>query len=200
MSSNVNADGRKAGEYDANQAHTILCEAVKSDNNLGTVLALINAGTMVDDPKFDFSPLMLAAQHGSTEVMKALIKHGASVDRCNARKETCMFIACQHKQWDAAKLLYVNGAKVTTTNIDGKSAFTAAKENHGVALLQYMAKRDVKCEGVHQMLLSSISLSDACKYGYDLVANNHDTDSLGAEEIADAERKKSMCVQKHNYP
>ena len=47
VSSNVSADGRKAGQYYKKQAQAILCEAVKSDNNLRTVLALINADTMV---------------------------------------------------------------------------------------------------------------------------------------------------------
>ena len=86
VSSNVSSDGRKAGQYYKKQSQAILCEAVKSDTNLRTVLALINANTIVDDPESDFSPLMLAAQHGSTEVIMALIKHGASVDRCNSRK------------------------------------------------------------------------------------------------------------------
>ena len=191
MSNNVSADGRKAGQYYAAQAHTVLCEAAKHDNNLGTVLALINADTVVDDPESGFSPLMLAAQYGSTEVMKALIKHGVSVDRCNSRNETSLLIACQQKQWDAAKLLYDNGANVFTTNKDDQSGFIVAKENHGVAFLQYMAEKD---EDIRQLLLSSISLSDACKFGYNLVAKNYDIDNISAVEIRDAVTKS--CVSR----
>ena len=183
VSSNVSSDGRRAGEYYAKQAQTILCEAAKNDRNLRTVLALINADTMVDDPESAVSPLMFAAEQGSSEVIKTLIKYGASVDRCNVRKETSLFIACQHRQWDAAKLLYNNGANVLIINEDDKSAFTVAKEKHGVALLQYMAEKD---DGFKLMLLNSISLSDACKYGYAIVATNYDTDSLSAETINDA--------------
>ena len=135
VSSNVSSDGRKAGRYYKQQAQTILCEAVKSDNNLRTVLALINADTVVDDPESVISPLLFAAEQGSSEVIKVLIKHGAPVDHCNFRKETSLFIACQHAQWDAAKLLFESSANVFTTNIDDKSAFTIAKEKHGVALL-----------------------------------------------------------------
>ena len=192
MSSNVSADGRKAGQYYKKQAQAILCKAVKSDNNLRTVLALINADTRVDDPESAFSPLMLAAQHDSTEVMKALIESGASVDRCNSRKETSLFIACQHRQWDAARLLYDNGANALTTNKDDKSVFTVAKEEHGVALLQYMAEKD---DDIRQMLMNSISLSDACQYGYDLVAKQYDTDRLSAEEIICAVTKS--CVSRN---
>ena len=183
MSSNVSADGRKAGRYYTKQAQKILCEAAKSDNHLSIVLALINADTMADDPQSALSPLMCAAEHGSTEVIKALIARKASVDRCNARQETSLFIACQHARWDAAKLLYDNGANPLITNEDGHSAFTVAKEKHGVALLQYMAGKD---DGIWHMLVDSISLSDACKYGYDHVARHYDTDCLSAEEIKDA--------------
>ena len=201
VSSNVSSDGRKAGQYCPKQAQTILCEAAKSDNNLRTVLALINADTMVDDPESDMSPLMLAAHQGSTEVMKALIKHGASVERCNSRKETSLLIACQHKQWDAAKVLYDNGANAFITSNDDKSAYTVAKEEHGVVLLQYMAEKD---DDIRQMLMDNISLSDACKYGYDLVARNYDTDNLSAEEIRDALIKsclsRSTIILEHFSP
>ena len=183
VSSNVSADGRKAGLYYAKQAQTILCEAAKNDNHLSIVLALLNADTVVDDPESALSPLMCAAEHGSTEVIKVLIVHRAPVDRCNARKETSLFIACHHAQWDAAKLLYDNGADPLMTNEDGDSAFIVAKQKHGVTLLQYMAGKD---DGIWRMLVDSISLSDACKYGYDLVARNYDIDSLSAEEIKDA--------------
>ena len=201
VSSNVSFDGRKAGQYYKQEARTILRESAKSDNNLGTVLALINADTVVDDPENADSPLLIAAQQGSSDVIKALIKHGASVDRYNDRKETSLFIACQHRQWDAAKLLYDNSANVFITNEDSKSAFTVAKENHGVALLQYMAKKD---EAIRQRLLNDISLTDACKYGYDLVARNYNIDSLSAEQVKDAVTKsclsRSAVILEHFSP
>ena len=201
VSNNVSSDGRKAGHYYATQAQTILCEAAKHDNNLRTVLALINADTMVDDPERDFSPLMLAAGHGSTEVIKALIDHGVSVDRCNSRNETSLLIACRHKQWDAAKLLYDNGANVFIKNKDNKCAFNIAKEEHGVSLLQYMAE---KVDDIRQRLMDSISLSDACQYGYDLVANSYDIGSLSAAEIKDAATKscvsRSTIILEHFSP
>ena len=201
VSSNVSADGRKAGQYNKKQAQAVMCEAVKSDTNLRTVFALINADTMVDDPESDFSPLMIAAQQGSTEVIKALIKHGAAVDRCNSKKERSLLIACQHKQWDAAKLLCDSGADALITNKDEKSAFTVAKEEHGVILLQYMAEKD---DGIHQMLMDSISLSDASQNGYDLVATAFDIDSLSAEEITEVVTKsclsRSTIILEHFSP
>ena len=201
VSSNVSSDGRKAGQYYKQQAQTILREAAKSDNNLRTVLALINADTAVDDPEIAISPLLFAAEQGSSEVIKTLIKHGASVDHCNFRKETSLFIACQHAQWDAAKLLYENGANVFTTNIDDKSAFTIAKEKHGIALLQHMAKKD---EAIRQQLVNDISLTDACKYGYDLVARSYDIGDLSAEQIKEAVTKsclsRSTIILEHFSP
>ena len=193
VSSNVSSDGRKAGQYYKNEAQTILRGAAKSDHNLRTVLALINADTVVDDPEDSDSPLLIAAQQGSSDVIKALIKHGASVDRYNDRTETSLFTACQHRQWDAAKLLYDNGANVFITNEDNKSAFTVAKENHGAALLQYMAEKD---QAIRQRLLNDISLTDACKYGYDLVARNYNINSLSAEQVKDAVTKS--CLSRSN--
>ena len=105
---------------------------------------------------------------------------------------TSLFIACQHKQWDAARLLYDNGANAFTTNKDDRSAFTVAKEEHGVALLQYMAEKD---DDIRQRLMEGITLSNACTYGYDLVANSYDIDSLSAEEINDAVTKS--CVSRN---
>ena len=183
MSSNVSADGRKAGKCYQKQAQTLLYEAAKSDNNLAIVLALINADTLIDDPESASSPLMCAAEHGSTDVIKALIAHKALVDRCNAKRETSLITACQHAQWDAAKLLYDNGADPLITNDDGNSAFTVAIEKHGNKILSYMAENN---DEVRQKLLDCISLSDACRYGYDPVARNYDTDNLSAEEIKDA--------------
>ena len=138
---------------------------------------------MVDDPESVLSPLMCAAEHGSTEVIKALIAHKASVDCCNARKETSLFTACQHTRWDAAKLLYDNGADPLICNEDGDSAFTVAKKRDGVALLQHMAGKD---DGIWQMLVDSISLPYVCMYGYDHVARHYDIESLSAEEIKHA--------------
>ena len=201
VSSNVSSDGRKAGRYYKHQAQTILCEAAKNDNKIRTVLALINADTVVDDPESAASPLLFAAEQGSSEVIKALIKHGASVDHCNVRKETSLFIACKHAEWAAAKLLYDNSANVFTTNIDGKSAFTIAKDKHGVALLQHMAKKD---EAVLRRLLNNISLTDACKHGYDLVARNYDIQRLSAEQIKDAVTEsclsRSTVILEHFSP
>ena len=183
MSSNVSADGRKAGQYYHKQAQTLLCEAAKNDDNLAIVLALINADTLVDDLESISSPLICAAEYGSTEVIKALIDSKVSVDRCNAKRETSLFKACEHVQWDAAKLLYDSGADPLITNEDGNSAFTVAKEKHGTALLQYMAESN---DIIRKMLLDCISLPDACRYGYDLVARNYDRDTLSAEKIKDA--------------
>ena len=183
VSSNVSADGRKAGQCYPKLAQTLLCEAAKSDCNLAVVLALINADTLVDDPENASSPLMCAAEHGSIEVIKALIAHKVLVDRCNGKGETSLFIACQHAQWDTAKLLYDNDADPLITNEDGNSAFTVAKQKHGKAILQHMAENN---DIIRQMLFDCISLSDACRYGYDLVARNYDIDTLSAEEIKDA--------------
>ena len=183
MSSNISADGRKAGQYCPKQAHTLLCEAAKSDSHLSIVLALLNADTEVDDLDNDVSPLMYAAEYGSTEVIKPLIADKALVDRCNAQRETSVHIACKHMQWGAAKLLYDKGAEARLANDRGDSALAIAKEKHGVELLQYMAGKDVS---IWQTLFESTSLSDACKYGYDLVARKYDIDSLSTEEIKDA--------------
>ena len=183
VSSNVSADGRKAGRYYAKQAQMIMCEAAKSNNHLSIVLALINADTEVDDPESALSPLMCAAERGCTEVTRALISHKASVDRCNARNENSLFIACQHARWETAKLLFDSGADPLIFNDDGHSAFTVAVEKHGIALLQYMSEKDAS---IRQMLVDTISFSDACQYGYGLVARNYDIESLSTEEIRDA--------------
>ena len=54
-----------------------------------------------------------------------------------------------------------------------------------------MAERDEK---IRQLILNSISLSDACKYGYELVAKKYDINILSAAQITDAVTKS--CVSR----
>ena len=64
-----------------------------------------------------------------------------------------------------------------------------------------MAKQD---EAIRQRLLNDISLTDACKYGYDLVARNYDIGSLSVEQIKDAVTQsclsRSTVILEHFSP
>ena len=109
------------------------------------------------------TPLMHSAMHGSIQNIKSLIAHKASAILQNAQKETCLLVACKNQQWEAAKLIFSYDAHSFCADLTGKTPFTVAMQHHCVELVQMMA---ANVAGNLQLLLDSVSVSDACRLGY----------------------------------
>ena len=169
------SSGQKAGEKFPTPATIILCSACK-EGDVNVVRGLLAAGTDINKcDEYDQSPLMQASKHGKTDVINVLVSHGADVGFVNKEHKTCLLLACEYKQWHAAVVLYQHiieaeaGMPAEKRN-NNDEAFQIALHYHGVRYLQYVAEND---QNVYDTLVSKLSFSDACTYGYDLVVKHH---------------------------
>ena len=176
-----NSSGQKAGEMFQWAATEMLCIACGDDRYDGTfVRGLLAAGTDIDQYNRDGdSPLMVASSEGRIDIINILVNHGADV-YCvkiidHQYRGTSLFLACEENQWSAAIVLYqhMQKAKANMPNIAkalNSVVYMVALVRHGVMYLQYEAEND---ENAYNILMRKVSFSDACKYGYDLVAKHH---------------------------
>jgi ankyrin repeat protein len=84
------------------------------------VRALAQAGAALDDADDqNFTPLMIAAQHGYEEVVEALLQAGAEVDKVNANEATPLFTAAMGGHMAVVNALLGAGADVNKARDDG---------------------------------------------------------------------------------
>ena len=189
------ARGKRAGEYFPSCACAVLFEAAKYDKYNNVVCAMLSAGT---NPNGDFlttsegmTPLMHAAMHGSVQNIKSLIAHKASVTSLNAQKETSLLVACKNQQWEAAKLIFDYDSRSFCADLTGETPFTVAIHHRCVEFVQKIA---AKMPDHFQLLLDSVSLSDACKLGYDMVVKAR---NFHTEDISSAVNEACTARQVH---
>ncbi|QKX62571.1 uncharacterized protein TRUGW13939_09732 [Talaromyces rugulosus] len=65
--------------------------------------------------------LSIAAIHGHTKIMEILLECGAKVDAVDGKFQTALFLAVQHCQLDAVKLLLDHGAYINTGSCEGRN-------------------------------------------------------------------------------
>lgn len=74
--------------------------------------------------------LIIAAEHGSTASINALIKHGAHINYKVPEKDyTALMVAAKHGHLDSVKYLLENGADVTIKDMHGKTALDYAQQS-----------------------------------------------------------------------
>ena len=177
-----NTDGLMAGQHYPDQAHKVLCAAVKHDKYMEIVNIMLNAGTEINRCTHGgMSPLMLAALHGSVKIVELLVNRNASVRWCNARKENCLHIACKHKQWTVAKILFNHRANALCCDNKNNTPFSIARDSHCVSMVEHMASHD---EAILQELLQTVSFTDACMFGYTMVVE-YNLHTLTEQQISD---------------
>ena len=170
VSSEKSASGLKAGQQFCEQALTVTCEASKSDRHANIVIAMLEAGTGVNHADQNLmTPLHHAAESGSIQVIRTLLHHQASVHLQNHRQESCLLLACKHSQWEAATLLFDNGADPFCCDTDKCSPINEAITSHAVELMQHMAARSKK---VLEELQIKVTLADAVVFGYDILTSD----------------------------
>ena len=197
----VNSDGQTAGQRFPDEAHKVLCAACR-EGSLTVVNVMLDAGTEAD--RFDdsaMSPLMWAAKHGHSHIIQTLIQRKASLDHCNTNNENSLLTACKSKQWLAARVLFDCGVDVHCCDKEQNSALSVALSSHSVDLLQHMAAKN---EAIKEKLKETISLSDVCKFGYDMVLQFHRSDSLPIQELhkllGDACSNRQIQILHHFSP
>ena len=168
------SSGQKAGETFPRQATKLLCAAC-FEGVVKVVKGLLAAGTAINMcDRYGKSPLMYASIGGKIDVINVLVSHGADVRYVNKEDKTSLVLACENKQWHAAILLYQHIIEAEADMPADKhsnhdDAFQIALRLHGVSYLQYVAEND---QDAYDTLVSKVQLSDACKYGCDLVVKH----------------------------
>ena len=166
ISMKVCAQDLKAGKCCSDQAVRTLCAAAQSDQYFNIAKSLLIAETDINGMQDSMTPLMHAGVHGSTEILDLLLTNKATINHTNSQQETSLLLACRSKQWQTAKLLYYSGANPLCADINGQTPLEAAFTNGGVELVQYIASRE---PAVLHKLKEISSLSDACKFNYDML-------------------------------
>lgn len=92
------------------------------NNDYESVLANINQQSVDDRDEIDQTPLIIASQHGCTEIVALLLKYGSNIEHQNQQGETALISAAQEGHTDIVKLLLDAGADPTRPNSDGETA------------------------------------------------------------------------------
>ena len=82
---------------------------------------LIDAGANINEYSTDFTPLLIAAQYGSIEIIELLLSKGVDIDALHLKnKSNALHIANKNNQTDVAKLLIDSGINTLVKDITGK--------------------------------------------------------------------------------
>ncbi|WP_165370535.1 ankyrin repeat domain-containing protein [Hymenobacter persicinus] len=110
-------------------------------NNAPQVETLLTAGADPNAaievvPGFPTTYLITAANNGSLEVVKALLKHKAQINQPDAFKATALMAAAGKGHKAVVELLLANGADAKAKDDDGKDALAAAKESGNAEVIK----------------------------------------------------------------
>jgi quinoprotein dehydrogenase-associated probable ABC transporter substrate-binding protein len=118
---------------------TALAVAVQNAK-VKSALALLEAGAdvNVEVAKGGYTPLMLAAISGSSEVAGALIERGAKVNAANPGGVTALMIAAAGNRSGVVALLLKSGANLNARSEDGRTALSIAQANNSDAVIKIL--------------------------------------------------------------
>jgi hypothetical protein len=87
------------------------------------------------------TPLIVAAEHGNTGIVNALVKHGAHVNyQIPEKKLTPLMVAVQKGNVDTVNYLLENGADKTIVDALGNTALEYAKQQKKQDLIDAIEK------------------------------------------------------------
>ena len=101
-------------------------------------------------------------------------------EHCNINNENSLHMACKSMQWEAAEVLFDCGVDALCADKEQNSLVSVGVSSHAVDLLKHMAAKN---DTILRKLRETISLTDVCKFGYDMLLTFHNTDNLHSHEI-----------------
>jgi ankyrin repeat protein len=115
-------------------------------NNVAQVESLLIAGadpnTAIEVvPGFPTTYLITAANNGSLEVVKALVKHKAQVNQPGAFRATALMAAAGKGHKTVVEFLLASGADAKAKDDDGKDALALAQEGGHAEVVKLLAAR-----------------------------------------------------------
>ena len=129
------ADGAKPDIQDINGWTALLvCARNGWTQHLGMIKVLLDAGADVNKAHivYHFTPLMVSAYNGHTEIVRELIRRGADVNFITNKGDSAIENAAHVGHLEVVKVLIAAGAVIT----DG--VFTHVIKNGHIAILKYL--------------------------------------------------------------
>jgi hypothetical protein len=117
---------------------TLLSFSVENNSYILTRY-LIYRGASINEPNSDMdTPLHIATNIGSVEMVKLLIENGANINSQNILGETPLMLAIVKNYEDVIYTLLKNGADVDTKNNLGETAYTLCLKYNRKKIQQYL--------------------------------------------------------------
>ncbi len=114
------------------------------DKNTSQALELLKAGAYIDfiDKSFKehATPLMIALNKDNIELVKALVKAGARLERTDLYGATALFYATSK---EAAEILFDAGANINSVNLEGHTPLHIAADKGDVEVVKFLLTKNV---------------------------------------------------------
>ncbi|SET47813.1 ankyrin repeat domain-containing protein [Hymenobacter actinosclerus] len=120
--------------------------AAVAKNQPAEVQALLVAGADANAPVemmpgFPTTFLVIAAGNGHLDVVKALVKNKAQVDKTDSFQMTPLMAAAANGSLDVVEFLLANGANPKAKDKDGKDVLAAAKEGENADVIKLIKSK-----------------------------------------------------------
>jgi quinoprotein dehydrogenase-associated probable ABC transporter substrate-binding protein len=132
---------KHGAKLDTTDADGLTAMAIAAQNaKIKSAMTLLSAGADVNAPvaKGGYTPLMLAAIAGSSELAGSLIEHGAKVNAANVGGVTALMIAAAGNRSTVVTLLLKSGADLNARSEDGRTALGIAQANDSDAAVKVL--------------------------------------------------------------
>lgn len=105
--------------------------AAAQNGDMAAAQRALDAGAAIDrgDERHGNTPLILAANHGHTELVRLLVRRGANLNRSNDKGANALIAAVMSGHTAAAGLLIEQGANLNATDNSGNTALSIAEQS-----------------------------------------------------------------------
>lgn len=113
---------------------TAIMKAARNCNATDVVSFLLEKGANINDPEYrdtiNQTPIIVAAQHGCTEIVRLLIEAGITdINHKNDQGESALLAAAQEGHKEVVQILLDAGADINQPNSDNETALAIVTRN-----------------------------------------------------------------------
>ena len=141
LEANGNLLNAKDREHD-----TAIMKAARNCNATDVVSFLLEKGANINDEQYrdtiNQTPIIVAAQHGCTEIVRLLIEAGITdINHKNDQGESALLTAAQEGHKEIVGILLEAGADINQPNSDGETALAIVTRNrHKKDLIDFLVE------------------------------------------------------------
>ena len=174
---------------------TELLDAVNA-GNIARVKALLRAGANVNkfQPPLQLTPLLVAAESGTADMVALLIAHKADVNAQDRVGETALMKAIAQRNLPMVEMLLDAGADINAKNQRGHTALTNAVLRSEPDILKVLIARGAEVEVVAAMGTTTWSMAEHMREAALKMPERDATHVHGAHGVAHAMRTKDEAL------